>query len=69
LADEGGGGLLVDIARGLVYPFNPYLGVGFSLLFGGRSMEEGGELPGVPAKVVLVKERSADTILEIDSRK
>ena len=66
--ETGGGGLLDEGVRCLVYPLSPYLGAGFSILWGGKSTDDGGELPGVPAKVVLVKERSAETMLDIDSR-
>src|ERR1700712_3229790 len=68
LPEVGGGGLLVDGFRCFVYPFRPYLGTGFSIRCGGRSTEEGGELPGVLAKV-LANDRSPDMMLEIDSRK
>lgn len=67
LEELRGGGRLVDAALGLLYPFRPYFEPVCSSLCGGKSTEDGGELPGVPGKV-LVKERSAETILEIDSR-
>lgn len=41
-----------DAARGLLYPFKPYFGIGCVEEAGvGRSMEDAGELPGVPANV------------------
>lgn len=59
---------MAEAARGFEYPFKPYFGMGFcALLGGGRSMDDAGELPGVPAKVPLERDRSAETMLEMDS--
>lgn len=65
----GGPRDIAEAARGFEYPFNPYFGIGFWEVFGGRSIDDAGELPGVPANVPLERDRSADTILEIDSRR
>lgn len=62
------GGRVVDDALGLEYPFIPYLGVCLPAAWFEKSIEEAGELPGVPAMVALEKDRSAEMILEIDSR-
>ncbi len=43
LPEVGGGGLLVDGVRCLVYPLSPYLDAGFSIRCGGRSTDEGGK--------------------------
>jgi len=55
LAEMGGPGrdaAIEDAARGLLYPFRPYFGIGFVDEAGvARSTDDAGELPGVPANV------------------
>jgi hypothetical protein len=46
----------------------PYLGVCLPEAWLEKSIEDAGELPGVPAMVALENDRSAEMILEIDSR-